>query len=339
MYSKGREEKDNMKKAALMFPGQGSQYINMGKDFLDNNREYRKYFEISSEIIGRDIVDIIHNRSGEGSLLDKTQFSQISIYSLSCAVNDYIMNRMSIRKECLNTVLGHSLGEYSALYSSGMYDDYMQGAKLVACRGKIMGSTGDRIQVMMAAVIGADLDMISDIIDSYKDRVFIANFNDYSQTVISGYREDVKKAASELVQKGARRVIPLKVSTASHCPLMREVSLQLEEFIEDNISFKDPDLRFFSTTKVSYIGKENIKKVLIKQLIEPIRWIDSIEYLLSRNVEIFIEVGPGRVLSGLVKRIAGKNKIKNIKILGTDKWEDIKNLKDVLVEEGIIYEA
>jgi len=336
MNVKERENKDNMKKAALMFPGQGSQYINMGKDFLDSNEEYKKYFEISSEIAGEDILDIIYNSNAENNLLNKTQFSQISIYSLSCAVNDYVMSSLPAGKECIDTVLGHSLGEYSGLYSSGFYD-YRQGAKLVSHRGKLMEDIS--MQGMMAAVIGADLDVVYSVLESYKDRVFIANFNDYSQIVISGYKSDVKKAASELEQNGAKKVIPLKVSIASHCPLMREVSEQLEKFIEDSVNFKDPAIKFFSTTNVSYVGKDDIKKVLVGQLVNPIRWVDSIEYLLRKNTKIFIEVGPGKVLSGLVKRIASKNNAENIKTLKTDSWEDILKVKEVLAEEGITNEA
>jgi len=338
MNVKERENKNNMKKIALMFPGQGSQYINMGKDFLDNNEEYKKYFEISSEIVGEDILDIIYNSSAENDLLNKTQFGQISIYSLSCAVNDYIMDSLPAGKECIDTVLGHSLGEYSGLYSSGFYD-YRQGAKLVSHRGKLMGSGDGSRQGMMAAVIGADLDVVYNVLESYKDKVFIANFNDYSQIVISGYKSDVKKAASELNQNCAKRIVPLKVSIASHCPLMKEVSGQLEKFIEDSVNFKDPVIKFFSTTNVSYVGKGDIKKVLVRQLVNPIRWVDSIEYLLRENTKIFIEVGPGKVLSGLVKRIANKNNAENIKTLKTDRWEDILKVKEVLAGEGIVYEA
>lgn len=327
------------KKIALMFPGQGSQYTGMGEEFLENNKSFKKYFDTSSRIIGEDLLGIINGTNNKKGPLDKTQYSQISIYSLSCAINDYIMDNLSLKRESIETVLGHSLGEYSALYSSRVYD-YEQGAKLVAYRGRIMAeANASGKQGMMAAIIGSDLDIISNTLKSYRDGVFIANYNDYSQTVISGYREDVKKAMSELKKKGAKRVIPLKVSIASHCPLMKDASQKLEEFIEGNISFNEPEIKFLSTTEVRYIKKDYIKSVLVNQLLNPIRWVDSIEYLLDLGVKIYIEVGPGRVLSGLVKRIAGRKDKKDIITLNTDKWDDIKNLKTILMGEGIINEA
>jgi len=319
-----------------MFPGQGSQYHDMGKEFLAVNNKYSKYFKISSKIAGRDLMEIISGESGRG-LLDNTRFSQISIYSLSCALNDYIIGEFSVNKRLISTLLGHSLGEYSALYSGGAYS-FKQGAELVWYRGKIMSEANQKTEGMMAAVLGTEINVIKDVLAGFKDRVYIANYNDYSQTVISGYKQEVRDAVSNLIEHGAKKVIPLKVNIASHCPLMAEVSNRLEEFIGKNVKFGDMKLPFFSTTEVAYKNKNDLAKTLTGQLTNPIRWVESIEYLLDRGINVFLEIGPGKVLSGLVGRIARK-KGREVLVLNTSKTEDIDDLKSSLVREGFIYEA
>jgi len=168
--------------------------------------------------------------------------------------------------------------------------------------------------------------------------VFIANYNDCSQIVISGYEGAVMEAIEELKSRGAKKIIPLKVSIASHSPLMKQVSDKLGKFIEENIELTDMRLPFFSTTEIAYRNKDDIKRTLTGQLTGPIRWVDSIEYLLENGIGIFIEVGPGMVLSGLAGRIAKRNG-RDITVLNTDRMEDIENLKSALEKEGIINEA
>ncbi|MBM3701898.1 MAG: ACP S-malonyltransferase [Actinobacteria bacterium] len=327
MNGKNIKNTGDFKRIALMFPGQGSQYPDMGGEFLGANSKYRRYFEISSEVIGKDILKII-NGSDRDNSLDNTRFSQISIYSLSCALNDYIVNDLFINRECIDTVLGHSLGEYSALYSCGAYS-FEQGAKLVGYRGKIMSESDRGAKGMMAAVLGTGISIIEDVLGDLKGRVFVANYNDYLQIVISGYENAVGEAMKELKSRGVRKIIPLKVGIASHSPLMKEVSNKLGRFIEENVILTDMKLPFFSTTEVAYRDKNDIKKTLTGQLTGPIRWVDSIEYLLGKGVGIFVEVGPGEVLSGLVSRIAQRSG-KDIIILDTNKMEDIENLKNAL---------
>jgi len=329
-------DKNKTNKIVLMFPGQGSQSLHMGNKFLSNNIKYKKYFNISSEVLGQNILDIINNKDDKGVLLQKTQFSQIAIYTLSCAIFSYILDSFSLKNDCIDTVLGHSLGEYSALFTCGALN-FKKGAELVVFRGKIMGNSS--ISGGMAAVIGLDKCKILNVLKDYTGKVFIANYNDYSQIVISGYRKDLESASVKLKQKGAKRVIPLKVSIASHCHLMLKASRNLERFIKDNILFSDFKYNFFSTTEVSYIGKDGVRNVLVNQLINPIKWVESIEYLLKKNLRIFIEIGPGRVLCELVKRIALKNGIKDVPIFNTNDWDDIINLGSFLKEEGLTNEA
>ncbi|MCL4417915.1 MAG: acyltransferase domain-containing protein, partial [Actinobacteria bacterium] len=175
----------------------------MGSDFLNTHSKYLKYFEISSEIIGRNLLDIINNKDGSAGFLSQTQFCQISIYSLSCALNDYLKDNLNFDKDNIGAVIGHSLGDYSALYSSGVFN-YSQGASIVVYRGKMMGSIGKELQnktgneMVMAAVLGAEISAVENVLEKYKNSVFLANYNDYSQIVISGIKEDIIKASEEL---------------------------------------------------------------------------------------------------------------------------------------------
>ena len=325
----------NENKFVLMFPGQGSQYELMGSNFLNTHSKYLKYFEISSEIIGRDLPGIINNKDGSATgLLDQTQFCQIAIYSLSCALNDYLMDSLNFSKSNIGAVIGHSLGDYGALYSSGAFD-YRQGALIVAYRGKMMGSIGRELEertgkeMMMAAVLGAEISAVENVIEKYKDSVFLANYNDYLQVVISGIKKDVVKAGEDLKSAGAKRVIALKVNIASHCPLMREASKKLTEYFEANsIIFGKSEIDFFSSTEVAYVKENEVKGALARQLINPVQWVESIENLLNSGFRRFIEVGPGKVLSGLIERIASKLGYAGVIILNTNSLYDLENLKN-----------
>jgi len=316
-----------------MFPGQGSQYEKMGQQFLRFNSSSNKYFEIAGEIIGKDLAKIINGQDLDSSLGD-TRFSQISIYTLSCALFDYLSEDLSLDMKSIDTVMGHSLGEYSTLYSCGSYD-FRTGAELVAYRGNIMSNADRSAKGMMAAILGAEAGRVEDVLKEYRDRVFIANYNDYTQIVISGYEEDMKNAMAGLKEKGIKKVIPLKVNIASHCPLMEEVSKKLGDFIDKNIIFKEPALPFLSTTEVKYTGKGELKKTLTGQLTNPIHWVDSIKLLLDKGVNTFVEIGPGKVLSGLVLRIARKNK-QNVDIMNTNDIDDIEDLIGKLQERGLL---
>jgi malonyl CoA-acyl carrier protein transacylase len=317
-------------KIILMFPGQGSQHEKMGRQFLRFNSKYRKYLEIAGEITGADLFSIIDGEDPVNSL-DDTRFSQISIYSLSCALSDYLLEDLSLDRGCIYSVIGHSLGEYSALYCCGAYD-FRKGAELVAYRAKIMKRAA---KGMMAAVMGVEKSVVEDVLKGYRGRVFIANYNDYTQLVISGYEKDVEDAAKSLKGKGAKKVIPLKVGIASHCPLMGSASEELGNFIEGNAAFKNLRFPFLSTTEAKYIRGAGIKNTLTGQLINPIRWVESIEFLLGREADTFIEIGPGRVLSGLMGRIARSSK-KNPEILSTDSLEGIEVMIDKLRAGGLL---
>lgn len=323
-------------KIALIFPGQGSQSEKMGQQFLRFNSKYLDYFDMASEVLKTDLQGIINGDDKYNNLND-TRFSQVSIFCLSIALFDYIVGELSLDKKYIDTILGHSLGEYSALYGCGAYT-FEKGLDLVAYRGEIMSAADKTVKGMMAAVLGAESGLIEDVLKSYGNKVFIANYNDYTQIVISGYEDEVIRVMSDLKERGIKKVIPLKVKIASHCPLMGGVSESLGDFMKTGIDFNDPVIPFLSTTEVSYRAGKDIKDTLKGQLVNPIRWVDSIEFLLDRGVDIFIEIGPGKVLSGLTARIARKNK-KDITILNTSGLGDIENTISKLQEGGLLDEA
>ncbi len=323
-------------KVALMFPGQGSQFEKMGQQFLRFNSKYLDYFEKAAEVLKKDLLGIINGEDKDNSLND-TRFSQVAIFCLSSALFDYLTEELSLGKKYIDTILGHSLGEYSALYGCGACT-FEKGLDLVAYRGEIMSAAGKTARGLMAAVLGAKSGLIEEVLEGYKDKVFIANYNDHTQIVISGYEDEVVKAISDLKGKGIKKVIPLKVNIASHCPLMSGVSESLGSFIGASIKFNDPKIPFLSTTEVLYRHGKDIKNTLRGQLVNPIKWTDSIDLLLGRGIDTFIEIGPGKVLSGLVTRIARKHK-KDISVLSSSGLGDIENTISKLQERGLLDEA
>jgi [acyl-carrier-protein] S-malonyltransferase len=349
---------DNGKNIVLMFPGQGSQYVDMGSGFFEKNGKFKQYLKTASRFLGEDIQKIIRDIDSMGGLLDDTRFSQIAIFCVSSAINDYLTKDCLMDRSRIAATIGHSLGDYSALYSSGAFS-FDDGARLVIFRGNLMAGytqTGQQEtpdqdkneadsdesgkKMMMAAVLGADIETIRSFLKNYEDSVFIANYNDYTQTVISGYRKQVLKASEKIEEAGAKRVIPLKVSIASHCPLMKEASIRLKGYIEENFNdFSSIDRLnpgFFSSTRVGYVDSREIKQTLADQLISPIKWIDSIESLLAKGADVFIEVGPGKVLSGLVKRISIARGYKEITVLNTDSVLEIENLISFLKSNNLV---
>ncbi|MHB1376260.1 MAG: ACP S-malonyltransferase [Candidatus Humimicrobiaceae bacterium] len=326
------ENKDkNKQKTVLMFPGQGSQYTGMGMDYMALLNKSGNYFEAASELLQEDLIKIISGGNGTSEKLENTFYSQVSIFTLSAAISDYLFKEKYLDRAGIFAVTGHSLGDYGALYACG-YFNFKEGFDLVKCRGKLMSEANVKMDGMMAAILGTDYLTLKNLLQEYKtkfkEEVYLANYNDYSQIVISGRREDVGKAIDFLRENGLRKIIPLKVRIASHTPLMKDVSENLGKYF-CSLALNDPQVNFYSSTSMIYPKKEEIKSVMEKQLLIPINWVSSIEYFLGNGVNTFIEIGPGRVLSGLVKKIADKNS-KDVLIFNTDKLVDLNNLTENL---------
>ncbi len=320
------------KEIVLMFCGQGSQYIGMGADFLNENKKYECYFEKASDAAGKSILDIIYDNYDMGKLLSQTFYSQLSIYALSFCLFDHLLNELGLKNEKIMAVTGHSLGDYGAITAAGSID-FEDCLKLVSCRADLMTHSKEGL---MAAVLGLGIEEVEKTLSAFEEKVFVANYNDYSQIVISGYKEAVTDAIKVLKEAGAKRVLPLNVSVASHCPLMNEASLKLEKYISDRIVFKDTSMPFYSSVRGSTVKKEEMKEVLTGQLINRINWVQTIEHFLKEGAKVFIEVGPSKVLSSLTKRIALKNAGSDVTIFSTDKISDIKDIYEYLNGEGAI---
>ncbi|MGM0366641.1 MAG: ACP S-malonyltransferase [Actinomycetota bacterium] len=311
-----------MDKVALMFPGQGSQRQGMGIDFINKNPRYADYFKQCSRAVGEDIIDII---SGDSGKLDKTEYSQPAIYSLSCALFDYLDSTVSISGSA-GAAIGHSLGDYSALYGCGAYG-FKKGLELVVYRSRLMAEENRKAGGMMAAVLGVGPERIERIIDEFKLGIYIANYNHYSQTVVSGSRNRVREAVRVFKENGIRKVIPLRVGVASHCPLMAGVSKRLREYMDKNLDVGEFRIPFYSSTADDLISKTEVKKNLEEQLIKPIRWVDSINTLMDRGFDTFIEIGPKDVLGKLVKGIALQNKSRVDILKSEDTEQLVKKIK------------
>ena len=285
-------------KTAWIFPGQGSQYIGMGEDLYERSELAKKYFKISKEILNFDIKSIMHN--GPEDLLNKTKYTQPSIF-----ITSVILGKILIEKGLQPfAVAGHSLGEYSAITISNSIS-FEKGLELVKVRSESMEKAGNLQNGTMAAIVGLEKKEVQSICSSYKGKglVVIANHNSPKQIVVSGTSDAIFETIEKVKCKGAKLALELKVSGAFHSPLMTPAKETLAKIL-DSITFNDPQYPLFNNvnSKPLFSG-EKIKKSLLEQLEKPVLWTESIIEMKNFGVESFLEVGPGKVLQGLNKRI------------------------------------
>ncbi|MDH3975727.1 MAG: ACP S-malonyltransferase [Deltaproteobacteria bacterium] len=288
-----------MSKTAFIFPGQGSQYIGMGKDLCQNFAAAREVFEEGSDTIGLDLKKI--SFEGPQDLLNLTANTQPAILTASIAVLKVLKAETGFEAVCL---AGHSLGEYTALFHSGVFT-FSDAVKIVRKRGELMQEAVPAGTGAMAAILGMEKDDVEQICNeaSALDMVSPANFNSPGQIVVAGSKKGVEAAVELAKEKGAKRAIQLPVSVPSHCSLMEGAGEELRQYLE-GFSLGDLDIPVVSNVEAEpYPGKQEIVNILVKQLSSPVRWDDSVRYLKAMAVESVVEVGPGKVLSGLVKRI------------------------------------
>ena len=285
-------------KIAMLFPGQGSQAVGMGKDFCEEIPAARARFEEADKILGRDLSRIIF----EGPLeeLTATQNTQPALFTVEAVIADYLLEQGAIP---LYTA-GHSLGEYSALYAAGVIS-FEDGLKTVAARGAAMAEIGKQTPGTMAAIMGLDREKIASVLSQVKSGIVVpANENSPEQTVISGEINAVNEACSLLKEAGAKRTIILPVSGAFHSPLMQAAADKLQAALA-SVTFSAP--RCPVITNVTAKAENDpalMKDLLVKQLISPVKWVDSMTTLAACSVEQCAEVGPGAVLRGLAKKCA-----------------------------------
>ncbi|MDD3805942.1 MAG: ACP S-malonyltransferase [bacterium] len=282
-------------RTAFLFPGQGSQYAGMGKDLYHSFPEVRELYDRASAILGFDLADLSFN--GPSDLLTRTDNAQPAIYTHSMALS-HLLKRAGAEADI---VAGHSLGEYSALaYSEAL--SFEEGLRLVRRRGELMLDAGGYAPGGMAAVIGLDAEAVTELcrLCTEQGEVYPANFNAPGQIVISGRQQGIERAAELAAGMGARRVIPLEVSGAFHTPFMVPAAAELEKLLTPLDNAAIPVVT--NAEAIARIDKTDLKAALVKQIAGPVRWEESMRYLLQQGVTVFVEVGPGKVLTGLMKR-------------------------------------
>ena len=286
---------------AYVFPGQGSQFSGMGKDLYDRYKVAKILFKSANEILGFDITKILFEGSRED--LQQTRVTQPAIY-----IHSVIMSKVLGNKFCPDALAGHSLGEYSALTAAGTIS-FDSGLKLVSQRAEAMQKACDLEDGTMAAILGLQDEKVVEICDQIEGLVVAANFNCPGQLVISGCTDAIASACEIMKSSGARMALVLTVGGAFHSPLMEPARIELANAIE-NTDFASPICPVFQNVVANAVTDPlAIKKNLVDQLTAPVRWTQSVEKMVALGVNHFIEVGPGKVLQGLIRKINPQTKV------------------------------
>ena len=305
---------------SVIFPGQGSQTIGMGKEFFEKYDLVKKLFHEADDVLGLSLSKII--LEGPKEDLDLTENTQPAIFLISFSIFQVIKNEFNIDLNEAKYFAGHSLGEYSALSSAG-YLNFSKTIKLLQTRGKAMQNAVPKGEGGMLAILGSSVDVIEKILDENKDqfKVQIANDNSVGQIVLSGKNDDLSKLIDFLKSNNIKN-LRLPVSAPFHCDLMNKATQIMKEELEKTKFLEAKNILISNVTAQEISNKDELKRLLVDQIENRVRWRESVLYMINNGIDQFIEIGPGKVLSGLIKRIN-----KNVKIDTINNDSDIKDLK------------
>ena len=304
---------------SVLFPGQGSQSPGMAKSFYDNFDYVRTFFKEADDLLNYSISKLV--LEGPKDELDLTENTQPAIFLVSFSIFHVLKRETSFNLDAANYFAGHSLGEYSALACANSLT-FSQTIKLLKKRGLAMQSAVPKGQGGMLAVLGSDIEIINQILEKNKDifNCFVANDNSVGQIVISGNNRDLEEFSKELSNNKIKN-IKLPVSAPFHCKLMNSATKRMAEEIS-SLEFKSPKIDIISNVTSEPVNEiSEIKKLLISQIEKPVRWREIVINMINSKVDKFIEIGPGKVLSGLIKRIDS-----NVKLIQVNDLEDLNKL-------------
>lgn len=305
---------------AFVFPGQGAQKVGMARDFYDNSDVSRNIFELADENLDFDIKKVCFEENKE---IDITEYTQAALLT-ACLSMYKELEKYNLKPD---VCAGLSLGEYAAMAVCGVMS-FEDAVRAVRKRGKLMQEAVPYGIGSMAAVIGLENEIVEKVCNDIEG-VEVANYNCPGQVVISGIDKSVKKASEQLTEEGARRVLPLNVSGPFHSSMLKDAGEKLGEFL-DTIEINNPKIPYVTNVTAEYINENTqIKDLLKKQVCSSVKWQQSVENMIKNGIDTFIEIGPGRTITGFVKKIDS-----NVKLYNIQKFEDVEKVVRALEGEN-----